>query len=529
VGTSDRARRPPTGTHDAPAAPPVLAEIIDVAGVQALMDDFHVLTGLVVAMLDTEGQVLVVAGWQDVCMKFHRVHPETLANCRESDTLFTRGVPRGEFRAYTCKNGLTDVVTPLFVGDVHVGNIFSGQFFYDTDKTGTEFFEAQAARCGFDRDEYLAAVARVPHFPHETINTFMRFYVRLAEQIARSGYTNLVLSQTVTELEDAEQDLLQEKEYAEALIDATSAMIVGLDATGAVVEFNQAATRITGYSAEDLAGRDWFEVLCPRATYPQVWDEIVGSETDGSPGTFEGPILTKWGEERIISWQNSRLPLHSGPADTVSFGIEVTERRRAEQDLRRTNERRELLLKNMIQTMGKVVEARDPYTQGHETGVARLSVLIAAEMGLSPEEIDAIEVGALVHDIGKLSIPAEILTKPGTLSTAEFELIKVHPESGYEILKGIDFGRPVAEIALQHHERMDGSGYPAGLVGDAIIVPARIVAVADVLEAMASHRPYRPALGVDAAMSEIGDHPEKYDQDVVAACRRLQAAGSIVV
>lgn len=491
------------------------------------MDDFVALTGLVIAMLDTEGNVLVTAGWQDVCTKFHRVNPETAARCRESDTALTQGVVRGEFRAYTCKNGLTDVVTPLFVGDVHVGNIFSGQFFYDDEGPDANFFERQAERFGFDRDEYLKAAMAVPRFSHETIATFMRFYVRLTEQIAQSGYSNVVLRQTVDELQKAEADLLYEKEYAEALVDATTAIVIGLDEAGAIVEFNRAATQTTGYAKAELEGQDWFEVLCPRATYPEVWEEFARLRAGGGSGTFENPILTKSGEERVILWQNAELPSHAGVAGIVSFGTDVTERKRAEDDLYRTRERRERLLRDVIETMGKVVEVRDPYTRGHEAGVARIAVLIAREMGCADDAVDAIEVGALLHDLGKLSIPTEILSKPGRLSAVEFDLVKSHPESGFEILQDIDFGQPVAEIALQHHERMDGSGYPMGLEGDSILMSARIVAVADVIEAMASHRPYRAALGLDAAMDELCGHPEKYDHDVLEACRRLHAAGAI--
>jgi HD-GYP domain-containing protein (c-di-GMP phosphodiesterase class II) len=136
-------------------------------------------------------------------------------------------------------------------------------------------------------------------------------------------------------------------------------------------------------------------------------------------------------------------------------------------------------------------------------------------------------MSALVHDIGKLSVPAEILNKPGVLSANEFALIRQHPTAGFEILKDIAFPWPVAESVLQHHERMDGSGYPQGLLGDDICRTARILAVADAVEAMSSHRPYRPGLGIDAAIAEITDHPAKYDPDVVAACLRLHESGLI--
>jgi putative nucleotidyltransferase with HDIG domain len=172
--------------------------------------------------------------------------------------------------------------------------------------------------------------------------------------------------------------------------------------------------------------------------------------------------------------------------------------------------------------MSLVVETRDPYTAGHERRVAELAVAIAAEMGMPPDELHGLRLAALIHDIGKIAVPAEILAKPGRLSDVEFNLIRQHPASGFDILEVIDFGRPVAEFVLQHHERLDGSGYPRGLAGDQVLPEARIIAVADVVEAMSSHRPYRAALGLDAALDEVcGQAGVKYDAAVVAACVRL--------
>jgi putative nucleotidyltransferase with HDIG domain len=189
----------------------------------------------------------------------------------------------------------------------------------------------------------------------------------------------------------------------------------------------------------------------------------------------------------------------------------------------------ERMAQQVILVMGKVVEARDPYTQGHEQGVAKLSRMIAQEIGMTEDEVDGIEVAALVHDLGKLAVPSEILTKPGKLSNIEYDLIKSHSQAGYDILKDIDFDWPIADIVLQHHERMDGSGYPSGLSGDEILTAARILMVADVIEAMGAHRPYRPALGLDAAMAEITGSPGKFDPQVVSACVRLREAGLIEI
>jgi HD-GYP domain-containing protein (c-di-GMP phosphodiesterase class II) len=148
-------------------------------------------------------------------------------------------------------------------------------------------------------------------------------------------------------------------------------------------------------------------------------------------------------------------------------------------------------------------------------------------MGLSDDVIATVELAALVHDIGKLAVPAELLTRPTQLSEIEFRLIREHPLTSHEILKGIAFPWPIADIVLQHHERCDGSGYPYGLLRDGILLPARILAVADVVEAMASHRPYLPALGMEAAIAEIVGEPAKYDADAAAACVRLYESGRI--
>jgi putative nucleotidyltransferase with HDIG domain/PAS domain S-box-containing protein len=215
----------------------------------------------------------------------------------------------------------------------------------------------------------------------------------------------------------------------------------------------------------------------------------------------------------------------------LAFGLDSLEIRakqaRAEEELRESYARLEAMTWDVAESMGRVVEARDPYTQGHERRVSRLCKLIAHEMGLPPDESAAVEMAALLHDIGKLGVPSEILTKPGTLSRTEFALIKDHSYRGYEILKGIAFPWPIADIVLQHHERMDGSGYPSALKGDEISVSARILAVADVVEAMASHRPYRPAIGLAEAIAEIAGNEAAYDPAVVEACCNLYERGAI--
>jgi len=184
-------------------------------------------------------------------------------------------------------------------------------------------------------------------------------------------------------------------------------------------------------------------------------------------------------------------------------------------------------MEETVQAMALTVETRDPYTAGHQQRVADLACAISREVGLSEERTNGIRLAGVIHDIGKLYVPSEFLSKPTQLSVLEFAIIKQHAQIGHDILKGIDFPWPVSEVVLQHHERNDGSGYPQGLFGKDILQEAKILAVADVVEAMSSHRPYHPALGLEAALEEIGQHRDtRYDPEAVDACSRLIEDGA---
>ena len=179
-------------------------------------------------------------------------------------------------------------------------------------------------------------------------------------------------------------------------------------------------------------------------------------------------------------------------------------------------------LDGIIHVIALTVEIRDPYTAGHQLGVARLAFAIAKEMGLSEDQAEGVRVAGTIHDLGKISVPAEILSRPGQINEMEFGIIKTHPQTGYDILKGMEFPWPLAQTVLQHHERMDGSGYPQGSSGENTLLEARILAVADVIEAIASHRPYRPALGTEKALEEVQQNRGTlYDPEVVDACLKL--------
>jgi putative two-component system response regulator len=195
-----------------------------------------------------------------------------------------------------------------------------------------------------------------------------------------------------------------------------------------------------------------------------------------------------------------------------------------EQRVAERTQQLEHVLDGTVQAVALTVEMRDPYTAGHQRRVSQLAAAIARQMDLSPQQVQGILISGTLHDIGKIATPAEILSKPGKISEHEFAIIKTHPAIGYEILRGIEFPWPVATAVHQHHERLDGSGYPLGLAGQDILLESRILSVADVVEAISSHRPYRPSLGIDVARAEITKYRGTiYDAAVVDACLMLLA------
>lgn len=230
--------------------------------------------------------------------------------------------------------------------------------------------------------------------------------------------------------------------------------------------------------------------------------------------------------DHSMRWINGRtFPIRDGEGKITrlaGLAEDITARKLTEQQIEQQVASLQKAMRSTIDVIATIGELRDPYTHGHEHRVGELAAAIALEMQLEPSRVEGIRVAGCLHDVGKICIPAEILAKPARLTPEEFNLVKVHPQTGYEILKGIAFPWPVAEIARQHHERIDGSGYPRGLKDKEILLEAKIVAVADAVEAMASHRPYRPGLGLEVALAEIEATKGKlYDAEVVDACVRL--------
>jgi len=295
-----------------------------------------------------------------------------------------------------------------------------------------------------------------------------------------------------------------------------------VSAEGETLYANRALLDIYGYdSVEELRSTPIRKRYTPQSYAEfKVRDEKRRRE-QAAVAEYEVNIVRKSGELRNLHVLRKET-LWNGKIQYQAIYRDTTDHKLSEEKLKKTIIELEKAFGGIIQVLSAAVEKRDPYTAGHEKRVAALAREIGLEMGLDDDRLNALSMAGAIHDVGKISIPAEILSKPGQLAAFEYKLIQAHPQMGYDILKDIDFPWPIADIILQHHERMNGSGYPFGLKGQEILVEARILAVADVVEAMASHRPYRPALGIDAALKEIEKHRGIfYDSDVVAACLRL--------
>jgi PAS domain S-box-containing protein/putative nucleotidyltransferase with HDIG domain len=235
----------------------------------------------------------------------------------------------------------------------------------------------------------------------------------------------------------------------------------------------------------------------------------------------EWKCMRQDGTEFFASVLLNRVALNGKPVLQATLR-DISEQKQAEEELKRTLQRLRKAVDGTIQVIAATVELRDPYTAGHQRRVSDLASEIAREMGLTPKEVDEIRMAALIHDLGKIAIPSDILSKPGKLLAMEFNLIKTHPQVAYNILKDAEIPYRIAEIVLEHHEKMNGSGYPNGLSGEKILMGSRILAVADVVEAMASHRPYRPSLGVEKALEEILQNQGiLFDAEVVDICVKL--------
>ena len=328
----------------------------------------------------------------------------------------------------------------------------------------------------------------------------------------------------ITESKRAEEKLRRSEKKYRSLVENAQEGIFQSTAEGRHISVNQAFANILGYESPEEVMAAIADIPHQVYVHPDDRTKILQIiEKEGSVKGYEAEFYKKDGSKTWMSInmhairdEEGRLLYYQGTDQ------DIIEKKNMETERQENIERLRKSLGVTINAISMIVEMKDPYTSGHQQRVSDLARSIATEMGLSTDQRDFIRAASSIHDIGKISIPSEILSKPTKLTNLEFSLIKTHSQSGYDILKDIEFPWPVADVVLQHHERMDGSGYPQGLKGDDILLEARILAVADVMEAIASHRPYRPALGIDLALEEISRNKGiLYDADAVDACLKL--------
>ncbi len=342
----------------------------------------------------------------------------------------------------------------------------------------------------------------------------LRRHVREAER-ARGALLSVLEDQR-----EAQARLRESEERFRGMLEQNIAAIFMVE-DGRLTFANRRAGEILGRTPEELLGQAMTELVIPddRARIEDAFRHLDSGDRKAIEETFGA--LRKDGTVADIG-AHAVLATLRGKRAVLGIAQDIGERRRAQQEIDRYIARLEATLLGTLEAVSLMVELRDPYTSGHERRVGDLAAAIGREMGLSEHAVKGLRLTGYVHDIGKISAPAEILSKPGVLTRMEFELIKGHCQSGYDVLKRVDFPWPVAEVILQHHERLDGSGYPRGLRGEAILLEARIVSVADVVEAMANHRPYRAGLGLEAALAEIESGSGRlYDAQACAACLAL--------
>lgn len=507
-----------------------ILEIFDLEQLQALQDRFADATGVASFITRPDGMpVTRPSNFCRLCIDVIRPTEKGFAACMKSDAVVGGPNADGPIVRKCLSGGLWDAGASISVHGEHVANWLIGQV--RTSEADDPEMLAFAHEIGADETEFSAALAEVPRMSEHRFRLIADFLFSMADQLSTSAYRNVEKTRL----------LAVERENAAALAESESR----LHAAQAVahvgswiwdlrtdrVEWSDEMSRILGLETSSFSGNP--AEAAGRSAHPEdraaVRECLLAAMLGETPYPLEYRVVRPDGTERTVWTEPGKLEhdAEGKPARLTGVISDITERKQGELLLRETNERLESVFMSITKTMGNIVEARDPYTQGHEQGVAKLSRMIAEKMGFAGDEVDGIEVASLVHDIGKLSVPAEILVKPGRLSEAEFALIKTHSQAGHDILKDIDFDWPVADIVLQHHERMDGSGYPNGLVGDNILMAARILAVSDVVEAMASHRPYRSSLGLDVAIAEVVGNPSKFDSRVVAACVWLYEEGLI--
>jgi len=353
------------------------------------------------------------------------------------------------------------------------------------------------------------------------------FWLKL-RPIYENGKVKFVqgMGRDMTLRKQAEDALQEQKVYFERLFESSPEAVVIAQNDGKILQINRTFSDMFGFTKEEAVGATMDDLLYSGELLNEA-QELTNQVAQGNDIEMEAKRKVKSGE--LIDVSILGRPIIVDGQQVAVYGIyrDITDRKISENELKESNLKLQKLIQDTVNVLANVVELRDPYTAGHQHNVAQLGVTIAQEIGCSEDMIEGIRIGGTMHDIGKIKVPIRILNKSEILTDNEWEQIKNHPVVGYELLKDLDFPWQVAKMVLQHHERFDGSGYPSGLKNGEILMEARILAVADVIEAMANDRPYRQSLGLDIALEEIEDNKGiLYDPDVVENAVKILKSGT---
>ncbi|OPY81473.1 MAG: Cyclic di-GMP phosphodiesterase response regulator RpfG [Syntrophorhabdus sp. PtaU1.Bin153] len=389
-------------------------------------------------------------------------------------------------------------------------------------KSLTELFPAREA------SKFIADLNEIINFEEPKIGVIEEYTLasgdkRLAQsdKIPYYGDTSdiigmIVLTRDITEQEKTRDALYEGEEIFRLFMEHNPIYVFFKDENIRSVRLSRNYEKMLNMPMDQILGKTMDELFSSDLAKSMIEDDLRVLREEKLieiEETFNGRHYTT---TKFPILRTGKPPLLAG------FTIDITKQKQYEKALKEGLERLRRLIGYIINVIGRAVELKDPYTSGHQKRVSNLARAIATEMSLSSEEIDCVRLAGSIHDLGKIAIPAELLSMPRKLTRVEFNLMKTHAQRGREILEGIEFPWPLADIIVQHHERLNGSGYPRRLKGNKILLQSRIIAIADVVEAIASHRPYRPALGIDIALAQIEKNKSVlYDPDASDACMRL--------
>ncbi len=404
------------------ASEPTLADIVDVAALQSVLEDFHALTSIGMAIVDVEGTVLAKIGWQDICTQFHRVHPDSCRHCVESDTRLSEGVAVGCFKLYKCRNNMWDLSTPIVMGDRRLGNLFMGQFFFEDETPDVALFREQARRYGYDEAAYLAALARAPKVNRETVERAMALCAKLAALISRINQSNNHLAAALGERDQLLRSMRESEERLRLLVESMPVMVNAFDAAGLFVFWNRECERVTGYSADEIINNpNALRMLYPTPGYLEA-KLLELAENQDRYRECEWELTCKDGSRKIAAFSNIAHQVALPGWSTWAIGVDVTDRRRAESELKR----REALLRKIVEILpiglwfadhtGKLLSGNpagiriwgaEPHVSPEEYGVFKARRLPSGEE-IAPDD------WALAHTIRDgLSVAEEMLEIEG--------------------------------------------------------------------------------------------------------------------